>query len=174
MGKLIEPDDIIRAAKLNRIGGASTARILMMLLRINKINKLYSDLENVEGLEFIDRLIRELKISYEVSEEEINRIPKNGPFITISNHPYGGIDGMLMVKVLSSIRKDYRVMANFLLKKVDAIEKFILPVNPFEDRKDAHSSLAGIKDALKHLEEGNSLGIFPAGEVSSYNIHSVG
>jgi len=174
MGKLIEPDDIIRAAKLNKIGGASTARILMLLLRINKINKLYSELENKSGIEFIDGLIRELKISYEVSEEEIARIPKTGPFITISNHPYGGIDSMLMVKTISSVRKDYRVMANFLLKKVNAIDEFILPVNPFEDRKDARSSILGVKHSLEHLKKGNPLGIFPAGEVSSYNIHSVG
>ncbi|MGC9344564.1 MAG: lysophospholipid acyltransferase family protein, partial [Bacteroidales bacterium] len=174
MGKLIEPDDIIKAAKLNKIGGASTARILMILLRINKINKLYSELEKSRGIEFIDRLIKKLKITYEVSEEEINRIPKSGPFITVSNHPYGGIDGMLMVKVINSVRSDYKVMANFLLQRVDSIDEFILPVNPFEDRKSASSSLKGIKYALKHLQDGNALGIFPAGEVSSYNIHSVG
>lgn len=174
MGKLIEPNDIIRAAKLNKIGGASTARILMILLRINKINKLYSDLEDYKGTAFIDRLIRKLKITYDVSEEELNRIPQNGPFITVSNHPYGGIDGMLLVKVISSVRNDYKVLANFLLQRVDPIKDFILPVNPFEGRKSAHSSVSGIKFAFKHLEENNSLGIFAAGEVSSYNIHSVG
>ncbi|MBE0652707.1 MAG: lysophospholipid acyltransferase family protein [Bacteroidales bacterium] len=173
MGKLIEPDDIVRAAKLNKIGGASTARILMLLMRINKINKLYSELEHTRGIDFVDRLIRKLKITYNVSEEEINRIPKTGPFITISNHPYGGIDSMLLVKVISSARNDYKVMANFLLQRVDPIKEFILPVNPFEDRKDVRSSVAGIKESFRHLDEGHSLGIFPAGEVSSYNIHSV-
>ena len=173
MGKLIEPDDIVRAAKLNKIGGASTARVLMLLMRINKINKLYSELEHTRGIDFVDRLIRKLKITYNVNEEEINRIPKTGPFITISNHPYGGIDSMLLVKVISSVRTDYKVMANFLLQRVDPIKEFILPVNPFEDRKDVRSSVAGIKESFRHLDEGHSLGIFPAGEVSSYNIHSV-
>ena len=43
-----------------------------------------------------------------------------------------------------------------------------MPVNPFEDRKDAQSSVAGIKNALLHIKEGAPLGIFPAGEVSTY------
>ncbi|HYW95476.1 MAG TPA: GNAT family N-acyltransferase [Bacteroidales bacterium] len=174
MKKLIETEDIIKAAKLNKFGGASAARVLMLLLRINKINKLYAEIAHKQGIDFIDTLISELKLNYEVSEEELNRIPRTGPFITISNHPFGGIDGMLMVKIISMVRPDYKVLANFLMQRVEPVKDFILPVNPFEDRKDARSSVTGIKYALKHLEEGNSLGIFPAGEVSSYNMHTVG
>ena len=174
MRKLIEPEDIIKAAKLNKFYGASTAKILMLLLRINKVNKLYSEVSNFEGPEFIEKLIKKLRINYEFSEEELSRIPKTGPFITVSNHPYGGIDGMLMVKIISQVRDDYKAMANFLLQKLDPVKDYILPVNPFEDRKDAKSSLAGIKSSLQHLKEGKSMGIFPAGEVSSYSVHYVG
>lgn len=174
MRKLIEPEDIIKAAKLNKFVGASTSRILMLLLRINKINKLYSEVANFQGSVFVEKLIQKLRISYEFREDELNRIPKTGPFITVSNHPYGGIDGMLMVKVISEVRDDYKVMANFLLQRIDQIKDYILPVNPFEDRKDAKSSLTGIKQALNHLEEGKPLGLFPAGEVSSYSVHYVG
>jgi len=172
--KLIEPEDIIKAAKLNKFGAGSTAWILMLLLRINKINKLYSSISNYSGTEFIDHLIKELKISYEFNEEELSRIPKDGAFITVANHPYGGIDGMLLVKVISQVRDDYKAMANFLLQKLDPVKDYILPVNPFEDRKDVKSSLIGIKNSFHHLREGKPLGIFPAGEVSSYNINSVG
>jgi putative hemolysin len=174
MRKLIEPEDIIKAAKLNKFYGASTAKILMLLLRINKVNKLYSEVSNFEGPEFIEKLIKKLRINYEFSEEELSRIPKTGPFITVSNHPYGGIDGMLMVKIISQVRDDYKAMANFLLQKLDPVKDYILPVNPFEDRKDARSSLAGIKSSLQHLKEGKPMGIFPAGEVSSYSVHYVG
>lgn len=174
MKKLIEPEDIIKAAKLNKFVGASTSRILMLLLRINKINKLYSEVGDMEGPEFIEALIRKLRINYEFSPEELNRIPKTGPFITVSNHPYGGIDGMLMVKLISQVRDDYKALANFLLQRIDPVKDYILPVNPFEDRKDASSSLKGIKQALGHLQEGKALGIFPAGEVSSYSVHYVG
>ena len=174
MNRLIEPDDIIKAAKLNKFGGNSAAKVLMLLLRINKINKLYAGIADKKGVDFIDALIKELKISFEISEEEINRIPKTGAFITVSNHPFGGIDGMLLVKVISQIRPDYKVLANFLLQIVEPVSDFILPVNPFEDRKDVKSSLVGIKCAFKHLDAQNALGVFPSGEVSSYNVHSIG
>ena len=174
MKKLVTPEDIVKAGKLNRFGGLGAARILMMMLRINKVNRLYSRIAHLDGVAFVDKLIKELKISFEISEEEINRIPSDGAFITVSNHPYGGIDAMLLVKLISMVRPDVKVLANFLLQRVEPISEFILPVNPFEDRKDALSSIAGVKLAFKHLKEGHPLGIFPAGEVSSYNLETVG
>ncbi|HDR67799.1 MAG TPA: lysophospholipid acyltransferase family protein, partial [Bacteroidaceae bacterium] len=172
--KVIETDEIIRAARLDRFGGAGAAKILMMLLRINKINRLFEEISNKEGTEFIDELISRLKLDYEVREEELKRIPPEGPFITVSNHPFGGIDGLLLVKIVTMVRPDIKVMANFLLQRIKPVSEYIFPVNPFEDRKDAASSIAGIKLALQHLNQGNILGIFPAGEVSSYNEDNYG
>ncbi len=167
--KLIETDEIIRAARLKRFGGSSAARVLMTVLRINKINKLYDEVSHYRGVEFIDALIEKLQLEYEVSDEELKKIPREGPVITVSNHPFGGIDGMLLVKILSGVRPDIKVMSNFILNKIEPISEYMLPVNPFERRKEASSSLAGIKMALGHLNEGKVLGIFPAGEVASYN-----
>ncbi len=174
MKKLVETEEFIKAAKLNRFGGTGTARVLMMLLRINKINKLYSDISHLQGIEFIDKLLEELKISFEISEGELNRVPKTDAFISVSNHPFGGIDGMLLVKVLSLVRPDIKVMANFLMQKVEPVKDFILPENPFENHKSHKPGLTGLKYAFKHLQDGFPLGIFPAGEVSSYNQISIG
>ncbi len=159
---------------MNRLGGSSAAKVLMNVLRINRINKLYEEVSHYEGIEFIDALIDKLQLEYEVSEEELKKIPTSGAFITVSNHPFGGIDGMLLVKVLSALRPDIRVMANFILNKIEPVSDYMLPVNPFERRKSAASSLSGVKMALEHLQEGNALGIFPAGEVSSYNEDNYG
>jgi putative hemolysin len=173
--KLVETDEFIKAARLNkRIGGASAAKVLMTLLRINKINKLYDDLSHFKGMEFIDALIDRLQLEFEVSEEELAKIPKDGAFITVSNHPFGGIDGMLLIKVLHKLRPDIRVLSNFVLNKIEPVSEYMLPVNPFERRKGAASSLTGIKLALEQLQEGRVLGIFPAGEVSSYNEDNYG
>ncbi len=164
----------MKAARLNRIGGASAAKVLMTVLRINKMNRLYEELSQYSGIAFIDKLIEKLQLEFEVSEEELKKIPQSGPFITVSNHPFGGIDGMLLVKVLSGVRPDIRVMSNFVLNKIEPVSEYMLPVDPFERRKDAVSSLGGIKMALAHLETGGVLGIFPAGEVSSYNEDNYG
>src|SRR5690606_22081056 len=93
---------------------------------------------------------------------------KNGPYITISNHPLGGIDGILLLKLLVEHRPDFKIIANFLLDRVVPLKPYIMPVNPFETHKDAKSSIFGFKQSLAHLKQGHPLGIFPAGEVSTY------
>ncbi len=172
--KLIETDEFMKAARLRRFGGASAARVLMTVLRINKINRLYDEVSHHRGMQFIDALIEKLQLEYEVSEEELKQFPAEGPFITVSNHPFGGIDGMLLVKIMENIRSDIKVMSNFVLNKIEPVSEYMLPVNPFERRKEAASSIAGIKMALEHLQQGKVLGIFPAGEVSSYNEDNYG
>ena len=174
MVKLIETEEFMKAARLGRLGGASAAKVLMTVLRINRINKLYDEVAHHRGIGFIDALIEKLQLEYEVSEEELKKIPKEGPFITVSNHPFGGIDGMLLVKILHPIRPDIKVMSNFVLNKIEPVKEFMLPVNPFERRKEAASSLGGIKMALEQVNSGGVLGIFPAGEVSSYNEDNFG
>lgn len=172
--KLIETEEFVKAARLSRVGGSSAARILMTVLRINKINKLYEDINHLRGIEFLDALIGRLQIEFEVNQEELKKIPKEGAFITVSNHPYGGIDGMLLVKILEPYRPDLKVMSNFILNKFEPVSDYMLPVNPFERRKGAKSSLGGVKAALEQLNKGGVLGIFPAGEVSSYNEDNYG
>ena len=105
---------------------------------------------------------------FELLEEDLKRIPKSGAFITVSNHPLGGIDGILLLKLLLEHRPDYKIIANFLLHRIAPLKPYVMPVNPFENHKDAKSSLLGLKSSLQHLQDGRPLGIFPAGEVSTY------
>lgn len=173
---LIESSDILKASgKLNRlggnVGGSIVAKLVMYIMRLNKINKLYSDVYDEDPTAFLDRLIEALGVTIEINEEDLLKIPKEGSFITISNHPFGGLDGIILIYLLSKIRPDYKVMANFLLKKIVPIKDRFLAVNPFEERRNI-SSTSGIKEALRHLGEGKSLGLFPAGEVSSYKADS--
>ena len=110
----------------------------------------------------------EFQITFEIPKEDLKRIPKEGSFITISNHPLGGVDGILLLKLLIEHRPDFKIIANFLLHRIAPLKPYVMPVNPFENHKDAKSSIAGIKNALLHLQKGHPLGIFPAGEVSTY------
>lgn len=165
---LVSSKDISKALKLENNGGELIAKFLMQLLKFNKLNKLYNETYEKEGVEFIEEVIKHLEFDFEVTDEDLKRIPKDKPFIIVANHPFGGIDALILIKIFSDSRPDIKAMGNFLLQKIDPIKDIILPVNPFEARKDAKSSFTGIKNALKHLEDGNSLAIFPAGEVSSY------
>ena len=173
--KLIESSDILKASRLDRFGHNAgsdlVAKLVMYIMRLNKINKLYSDAYDDDPAEFLERLIDELGVTIEVNPEDLEKIPKTGAFITISNHPFGGLDGIILIKLLSKIRPDYKVMANFLLKKIVPIRDYFLGVNPFESRKDI-SSAGGLKEALRHLAEDKPLGLFPAGDVSTYQAES--
>lgn len=172
---LIESNDIKAAGKLDRfggkLGGSLVAKLVMHIMRLNKINKLYSDVYDENSEAFLEQLIEALGVTIEVNKEDLEKIPASGAFITISNHPFGGLDGIILIKLLSKIRPDYKVMANFLLKKIEPIKDYFLGVNPFESRRDI-SSAGGLKEALRHLSEGKPLGLFPAGEVSAYQADS--
>ena len=148
--------------------GTFVGWLLMKLLSISTINKIYNNHKHKKDVDFLNGILGEFKIEFEIPEEDLKRIPKDGPFITVSNHPLGGIDGVLLLKLLLQERPDYKIIANFLLHRIEPLKPFVMPVNPFESHKEAKSSVAGIKSALQHLRNGNPLGIFPAGEVSTY------
>ena len=167
--EIVKPKDILKANPyLAYLGGENLAKFIMYVLRFNKLNKIYGQIADKDGIEFIDELIKILQIKYEFDEKDLKKIPKTGPFIVVSNHPFGGLDGILLIKILSLVRPDVKVMANFLLKKIEPISDFFLPVNPFENKKKQESGFGGIKNAMQHLKDGGGLCIFPAGEVSGY------
>ena len=167
---LVTSKEIARVIGLHKLGffGTFVGWVLLRILRISAINKIYDNNKNKTDLDFLNGVLDDCNINFEIPDEDLKRIPKEGPFITISNHPLGGIDGVLLLKLLVEKRTDYKIIANFLLHRVAPLKPYVMPVNPFEDRKDVKSSLTGIKNALLHLREGKPLGIFPAGEVSTY------
>ncbi len=167
---LVTAKEVAKVINLDKYGvfGTFFGWILLKVLRISAINKIYNDNKHLKGLEFFSALLDDLQIKFEIPEEDLRRIPKEGAFITVSNHPLGGIDGILLLKLLIEKRPDYKIIANFLLHRIEPMKPFVMPVNPFEDRKDVQSSLAGIKSALMHVKNGYPLGVFPAGEVSTY------
>ncbi len=166
--KLIDTDDIMKAARLNHLVGVGAAKLLMSLLKLNTINKLHAKFSDTEGLEFLDALLEELDIKYEINPEDLERIPKDSPFIIVANHPYGGLEGIIMLHSLLKVRPDLRIMGNYLLQRVEQIKSFVFPVNPFESKQKVNSSVVGTKQALQHITSGGCLAIFPSGEVSTY------
>ena len=168
---LISKNDLVSAAGLGKWGLLKYPIVsaVMRLAKINKVNDLYDKIKDLEGQEFFDKLLGELNVKYLAFQEDLAKIPKTGPFILVSNHPLGALDGVIMCKILTEIRPDFKVMGNFLLTKIKPMEPYVISVNPFEKRKEAYSSMSGMREALKHLSEGGCLGIFPAGEVSNKN-----
>ncbi|HBR54429.1 MAG TPA: glycerol acyltransferase, partial [Flavobacteriaceae bacterium] len=172
---LVTSKEIAKAIKVDKLGflGTFMGWSLMKALNISTCNKIYDRNKHLNGLEFIDALLDEFEVAYEIPEEDLKRIPKSGPFITISNHPLGGIDGILLLKLVLERRPDYKIIANFLLHRIEPLKPYVMPVNPFEDHKEVQNSMVGFKAALTHLRDGQPLGVFPAGEVSTQKEHQI-
>jgi putative hemolysin len=167
---LVNAKEVAKAIQLEKYGfiGTFIGWLLMKILKISTLNKIYKRNKHLNGIAFLDGILEDFQIKFEIPEEDLKRLPKDGPYITISNHPLGGIDGILLLKLMLEQRKDFKIIANFLLHRIEPLKPYIMPVNPFEDRKDVKSSLSGFKSAILHLRDGHPLGIFPAGEVSTY------
>jgi putative hemolysin len=167
--KIITTEEFAKATKLDKLHMPGLAALLMELMKINQVNDLFAEAQPKQGIEFIDAILEGCGVNIEYDERELRNIPKESGFIAIANHPYGGIEGMVLLKVLLTARPDAKLMANFLLKKIPNLSDFFIAVNPFEN-VDHSSSISGLKNTLSLLADGTPIGIFPAGEVSTYKI----
>jgi putative hemolysin len=167
--KIITTEEFAKATKLDKLKMPGLAALLMEVMKINDVNELFAQAQDKQGIEFIDAILKGCGVEIEFDEKELRNIPKTGGFIAIANHPYGGIEGLVLLKVLLMARPDAKLMANFLLKKIPNLSDFFIAVNPFENIEHS-SSISGLKNTLELLANGTPVGIFPAGEVSTFKI----
>lgn len=165
--KIITTEEFAKATKLDKLKMPGLAALLMEVMKINQVNKLFADAQPKQGPEFVDAILKGCGVDIEFDERELKNIPQTGSFIAIANHPYGGIEGMVLLKILCMARPDSKIMANFLLKKIPNLSDYFVAVNPFENIEHS-SSISGLKTTMELLANGTPIGIFPAGEVSTF------
>lgn len=169
--KWLKPGDVIQASQGgDNLGNSPMAKLVSYILRLNKLNKLCSEVYHDDAEVFLDSLLDALGVTIEIRPEDLEKIPAEGPFITVSNHPFGGLDGIILVKLLSRLRPDYKVLANGLLKQIAPLRDSFLEMNI--GRRDAGLKSQGVKEAMRHVVDGMPLGVFPAGDVSIYQAES--
>ena len=151
--------------------GQRLARRLMRMLGVDQINRLYDKVADSEGPSFAHRLLGELQCDCQVGHaERLEQLPE-GAFITISNHPYGSLDGIMLTDLVGQRRSDFKVMANEFLTRVKSLAPSFITVQPVTEDRQAISAanLSGIRTVLSHLREGHPVGFFPSGAVSDYH-----
>lgn len=169
--EFFKPIDLLKAnPKLSFIGGTHFARFIMLLLRFDKLNKVYDQIGDKTGLEFIDELIRILNINFTFDEAELKkRFPKSGPAIVVSNHPFGGLESILLIRILSQVRSDVKIVSTHLLQKIDPIRDYFFEEDTLPNRNEKRNLNPGSDKASNHLQNGGILCLFPAGDVSKFD-----
>ncbi|MDD2563621.1 MAG: GNAT family N-acetyltransferase [Salinivirgaceae bacterium] len=118
----------------------------------------------------IKNTINELGLDVVYSEKELGNIPETGGFIVVSNHPFGGIDGLILLHVLLQKRPDTKIFATDLINKVAILQDYTIQFNTSKKVNPINAAVGQIRQALAHLGKGHPLCIFPAGDVSTYSI----
>lgn len=142
---------------------------VMHWLRIDEVNRVHGSWAHTSGIPFTHHLVDdEFKFKLHVDNEEVLARFPEGPFITVSNHPFGAMDGILLLHLVGKYREDFQVMVNMFLNHLSAMRSAFIAVDPFksDDPEKKKTTMQGIRTAMKHLKEGHPLGFFPAGAVS--------
>lgn len=145
---------------------------MMHWFSADKVNDLYDRTSHLHGADCAGAMMRDIGVDYRVGNpERLESIPE-GAFITVSNHPYGHIDGMMLVDLFGHLRPDYKVMVNEFLARIRTLsENFITVVPNGEDLSAPKAaSLSGIRETLSRLRDGHPVGCFPSGAVSDLSL----
>ncbi|MDR0962116.1 MAG: 1-acyl-sn-glycerol-3-phosphate acyltransferase [Mediterranea sp.] len=162
--KLIDKSLLIRISPL--LKNAFLAKAMVKIAGLDKANRIYDAAKQFTGTAATDALLAEMGITCRTHHIEVLDRLAGRPFITVSNHPYGHIDGIALIGEIAKVRPDFKVMVNWILQQIDILEEFFIGVNPFTDGQFAVSSIGGVKACLEHLQGNHPLGLFPAGSVS--------
>jgi putative hemolysin len=145
--------------------------IFERLSGLDKIETIYSRTNRSgDGQEFLRRVIAALNIRYEIFREDLSYIPPEGPVVVVANHPFGGIEGILLASLLGEVRKDLKIMANYLLQCFPELHDLMIFVDPFGKNHSIKKNIPALKEAIRWLQRGGMLTIFPAGEVAQLNL----
>ena len=168
MGKkeLLDRAGLQKALGLKGISGKLIAGVLYRLLGLERLNRKYPAVSDLYGPDFSSAVLKEMGISYEVLPDQVERIPLEGGFFTVSNHHFGAADGLILSDVVGRRREDFKILTTFLLSKIPNLTDSFIPVDNFSTA--GTKSVTGIRRALEHIVSGEPLGLFPAGEVATW------
>ena len=127
-----------------------------------EINSFLQKNSHLGSFEFIDEILEYFNFNFSVSDKDIENIPASGRVVIIANHPLGGLDAFALIKLLSNVRKDIKVVANDFLDIFEPTKPILINVNNFKARQKKEA----ITQVYEALDNEMAMVIFPSGEVS--------
>ena len=152
--------------------GKPLGNLLLKWLKVDKVNKVHENSCHFTGAKFTSSLLKDplIDIAYNVHNKELLADLPEGAFITVSNHPIGSLDGIVLIDLFAAIRPDFKVMVNGILENVGAMDENFISVKPDSNKRGANpQNVNGVRASLEHLKKGFPMGFFPAGAISFYN-----
>lgn len=141
-----------------------------MLDQLDMVYRAVREDSRYRGRDFFESVMETLNVRFDVSDADRARIPADGPLVVVANHPLGGLEGILLMRILLDRRPDVKVMANYLLGRMPEMAAHSILVDPFGTRASTAKNLGPIKEAIRWLKGGRALLVFPSGEVSHLNV----
>ncbi len=144
---------------------------LIHWLQVDKVNDVHAKYCHTPGPEFVKNLLADFRIDLRIDNEQVLDNLPEGAFITVSNHPFGALDGISLIHMVASRRPEYKVMVNMVLNYIWAMQPNFIAVDALSSDDPAKKavSMAGLKQAMEQVRSGKPLGFFPAGAVSKLN-----
>lgn len=148
-------------------------RLMARVLCIHRLSRIAHQVTSCGGQQNIfDRVLQALGVSYDISADDHAKILARGPAVVVANHPFGGIEGVILSSLLASNSADFKVMVNHLLSLLNVpefTERFIY-VDPFGGASATRTNIKPVRDSIRWIQAGGILGVFPAGEVSHLHL----
>jgi len=119
--------------------------------------------------DFGTRALAALNVSADVASDDLGHIPPSGPIVVVANHPLGAIDGLLLISLLSRVRSDIKLLGNSLLRYIPALRPYLVAVDVFSGTRSARRNGVALRHAMRWLDGGGCLMVFPAGEVAHHS-----
>lgn len=167
---VLDADDVI--AMVPKLAGhRRLVERLLHWLSVDKVNAVHAHNCETPGPAFVEGLLRDFDIKLRVDGLDVLDNLPEGSFITVSNHPFGALDGITLIHLVASRRPEYKVMVNMILGRIWAMEPNFIAVDAMSSNDPAKKAVSvnGIRQAIDQVRSGRPLGFFPAGAVSKVN-----
>lgn len=146
---------------------------LIRWLNVDKVNQVHANSLHLRGSAFTSGILNDplINLKYRVHDSGVLDNLPEGAFVTISNHPIGSLDGIILIDIFASRRPDFKVMVNGVLTLIGAMRDNFISVNPATDETEEINprNINGVRYSLQRVREGHPVGFFPAGAMSFYS-----
>lgn len=167
---VLDAEDVIQMVPRLK-GHEKFVNRMLHLLQVDRVNDVHDRGFDHPGPPFAKFLLDDFNIKQRIDNEQVLDHLPEGAFITVSNHPFGALDGITLIHLIASRRPEYKVMVNMILNHITAMRPNFIAVDQTasDDPAKKAVSIQGIKQAIMQVRRGQPIGFFPAGAVSKVN-----